>query len=172
MRDQTLLGLLLSAFVQLVLVGCASSKANRPAVSHFGVLQAQIDELDLLAMPVALNLDAAPGVDGFAIRVFALDRSRPKAQPLASGVMEILMYDGFLREVLQDAGQYRKTWSFSAEQLKAYAFASTIGTGYRFTLNWGVDKPHADRITVAVRYRSAQGKTVTSAPSSISVAAK
>lgn len=158
--------------ILLALAGCASTKPNGSDSARFSQPQTRITEINLLAMPVAINLDSVPGVDGFAIRVYAVDPSRPKTQPVESGTLEILMYDGLLKEVLPEIGQYRHVWSFTAQQLKACVFTSAIGTGYRFTLNWGTDQPRDDKITIAVRYRPAQGPAIYSAPSSITVPVK
>lgn len=123
-------------------------------------------------MPVALNLDDVPGVDGFAIQIYAVDSSQPKTQPIQNGTIDILMYDGLLKQVMADESQYRHVWSYSAAELKSYANKAAIGTGYRFTLNWGKDAPSHDKITVVVRYRIAQGPAIYSSPSFITVSAK
>ena len=153
----------------LALAGCATAKRESPAQPR---TQNAIDELNVVAMPVALNLDAAPGVDGFAIQVYAVDRTRPKTQPIRDGSLDILMYDGLVKEIISDTSQYRHVWSFTANQLKPHAATSAIGASYRFTLNWGADNPRDDKITLIVRYRPDQGQAVYSAPSAIAVPGK
>jgi hypothetical protein len=112
-------------------------------------------------------------VDGFAIKVYAVDRSKPKTQPIKTGALQIRMYDGHLQQVTKpDSPQSRHVWTFSAAELKSHAFATTIGTGYDFTLNWGADRPRDDKISVIARYQPPQGLAVYSAPSSISVPIK
>ena len=153
-----------------VLGGCATSRPGGSSSSRSD--QTRIDELNLLAMPVAINLDSVPGVDGFAIQVYAVDRSRPKTQAIQNGTLDILMYDGLLKEIIPDASQYRHVWSYPADQLKVYAAGTTIGASYRFTLNWGADKPRDDKVTLIARYRPVQGAAIYSAPSSIAIPGK
>lgn len=151
----------------VALAGCATSMPRRSASARSA--QTPIDELNLLAMPVALNLDAVPGVDGVAIQVYAVARNQPKTQPIRDGMLDVLMYDGLLKEIIPDSNQYRHVWNFAADQLKAYAAGTAIGVSYRLTLNWGMDRPRDDKITLIVRYRPVQGEAVYSAPSSIAV---
>lgn len=162
----------MTVFVSLALSGCAISKPSGSPSPGSTLSQSRINEINVLAMPVALNLDSEPGVDGFAIKVYAVDASRPKTQPIQDGTLDILMYDGLLREITPDTSRYRRVWSFSADQLKAHAFATAIGMGYRFTLAWESDKPRDDKISIVVRYRPVHGPDVYSASSSISIPGK
>ncbi|MBM3837734.1 MAG: hypothetical protein FJ398_07175 [Verrucomicrobia bacterium] len=120
-------------------------------------------------MPVPLNLDAAPGVDGFAIQVYAVNRRHLKAQPIQDGTLDVLMYDGLVKDLRRDNQSFRHVWSFAADELKRFAFDTAIGVSYRLTLNWGTDKPRDDKITLIVRYRPSQGASIYSAPSSIAI---
>jgi hypothetical protein len=162
----------LAALVWLPL-GCATPKTKVPAAPPVAAgSDSRIDELNLVAMPVAVNLDAVPGPDGFIIKVFAADQSRPKPKPISTGALEVLMFDGFFDSAKLAANQYRHLWTFSASQLKGYEFTATIGTGYNLTLAWGEDKPREDNISVLVRYRPLQGPLVYSAPSAITVSTR
>ena len=58
------LSMLLATMGCLALAGCATSQKAGAAPTGPG--RGRIDELNLLAVPVAINLDATPGVDGFA----------------------------------------------------------------------------------------------------------
>src|SRR6185369_2066764 len=77
--------------------GCVSDHKQglqpRPAVSE-GSAQSGIHELNLLAIPVALNFDQKPGPDGFIVKVYAGNRRQPKPLPIENGKLEIIMYDG------------------------------------------------------------------------------
>src|ERR1051326_2873337 len=67
-------GMLLVSF----LAGCVSEKElKKPAISSEGGT-GNIDEVNVLAVPVALDLDQVPGPDGFVIKVYAGSRKRPK----------------------------------------------------------------------------------------------
>ena len=164
------LSMLLATMGCLALPGCATSQKAGAAPTGPG--RGRIDELNLLAVPVAINLDATPGVDGFAIQVYAVDRNHPKTQPIRDGTLDVLMFDGLLKGFVTDDSQYRHIWNFTANQLKAYAATTAIGTSYRLTLNWGADKPRDDKITLIVRHRPSQGAAVYSSPSSIAIPTK
>ncbi|MBI2946413.1 MAG: hypothetical protein HYY23_02130 [Verrucomicrobia bacterium] len=157
----------LALVCSVALAGCAAPKPGGSPQSRSN--QTRIDELNVLAMPVPLNLDALPGVDGFAIQVYAVDRQKPKTQPIREGTLDVLMYDGLLKQVTPDESRCRHVWNFGADQLKALAAETAIGVSYRFTLNWGADKPHDDKITLIVRYRPVQGEAVYAPPSSIAI---
>lgn len=159
--------LFLAALVWLPL-GCVSTKP-KPAETPSPTVSSKVDEVNLVAMPVAVNLDAVPGPDGIVIKVFAVDERQAKPGAIESGTLEVLMFDGSFDAARLAANQYRHLWSFTANQLKPYEFTSTIGTGYNLTLPWGNDRPREDRISVVVRYRSPQGKLIYSAPSAITV---
>ncbi len=160
--------LVLAALTWLPL-GCASTKPRPSAAQPEASSIAKVDELNLVAMPVAVNFDAVPGPDGIVIKVFPVDDSQPKPGAIKSGSLEVLMFDGYFDAAKLAASQYRHLWSFTANQLKPYEFTSTIGTGYNLTLPWGNDRPREDKISVVVRYRSPQGKLIYSAPSAITV---
>jgi hypothetical protein len=128
-----------------------------------------IQEIEVLALPVALNLDQVPGPDGFIIKVFATNRKRPKSIPIESGKLEIVMYDGVPGVTGPLPPQPRRVWTYSAEQLKPFEIHSSIGVSYELAPLWGDAKPNGSRITVGVRYTAADGKVITSAPSVISV---
>jgi hypothetical protein len=120
--------------------------------------------------PVGLNLDAAPGPDGFSIKVF-FDDGSPKPVPFRKGTLEVLMFDGTLPKA--DSGvQPLKTWRFTPEEIREHEFKAGIGTGYELSLAWGENEPTQRNITVAARYLSPLGASIYSAPSSVTVASR
>lgn len=153
------------------LAGCSTSKPPAKPAPVAAATAAQVDELNLVTMPVAVNLESRPGVDGIAVKVYAVDVRRPKTQPIQSGVLEILMFDGLVRESFQETNRCRHLWSYPASELPAYAFTSTVGTGYAFPLGWGKDRPREDKITVVARYCPPHAPAVYSAPSYIALPA-
>lgn len=120
-------------------------------------------------MPLALNLDRSPGADGFAVKVYAGTRDDPKTQPIRSGRLELLMFDGVLTGRVSETNQARRVWSYSEKELAAFLFQTTIGAGYAFTVRWGQDMPKQDVITVVARYVPPRGPSIDSASSVITV---
>lgn len=147
----------------LFLHGCAGSTGENKAA---------IDQLHLLVTSVALNVDDKPGPDGVGVRVYASRRERAEALPIASGTLDILMFDGNLPLDQLRSAQPRHTWSYPAEKLKPYIQKTTIGISYRFAALWGEDKPTADRVTFVARHTSPNAKQAYSAPSSIQLTLK
>jgi hypothetical protein len=128
-----------------------------------------VDELDLVTMPVTLNLESKLGVNGVPVKVYAIDYRRPKAQPIHDGTIEVLMFEGLVGDGFDQTNRCRHVWSFPARDLPIYAATTTVGTGYRFPLAWGKDQPRADRITLVARFQTPQGQVVYSAPSYIAI---
>ena len=129
-----------------------------------------ITEINLLAIPVALNFDDKPGPDGFVIKVFANSRKRPKTQPIESGTIDVLMFDGVPGGPDSASLQPLRIWSYSAQELKSFEVHGSIGTGYQLAPRWGDAKPTGNSISVVVRYTARSGASIASAPSVISVA--
>ncbi|MHC1763558.1 MAG: hypothetical protein AB9869_04515 [Verrucomicrobiia bacterium] len=151
--------------------GCVTESRNASTGSR-GLAQAAVEEINLLAIPVAVNLDQNPGVDGFVIKVYASSRSRPKPMNIGSGVIDVFMFEGILGVTTAQNAAPRQTWQYSAAQMKEFQIESSIGTGYQLALNWGENGPTSSKISVLVRYTPPQGSPVISAPSIISVALK
>ena len=148
------------------LVGCAGPKPAAKARPGPG----GIAELHMLSMPIAMNLDAAPGIDGLAVKLYAVARAEPKPTPITDGRVEILMYDGAITGRISETNQPLHVWAFPAEKLPEFRFKTTIGTGYALTLPWGEDRPQEKRVTILARYLKMGEMPVYSAPHSVSVA--
>jgi len=160
-------GLILQVGLLLALVGCASGNkqpARAPAPVDEGIV-----EVHLLSLPMALNLDPLPGADGFAVKVYAIHRGRPKPAPITRGRFEILMYDGVLTSANLATAKPLRTWSYSTEELKEFAVQASIGTGYEMVLRWDEAQPRQDRITILARHVPPKGPPLFSAPSTLSV---
>ncbi len=163
-RFRLVLGLAVGA-LWLASAGCTTTGAGKsPFVSR-----ENISQLNLLSMPMALNLDNRPGADGFAVKVYASNPSLPKTVEIENGTLEILMFDGVVTGSALTTTKPLHVWSFPASDLRAHATVSSIGTGYRFTLLWGTDQPASDRATILARYTPAQGPPVYSASTSLAV---
>jgi hypothetical protein len=159
--------------VALFLAGCVSDpQKKKPSAPPQPVATSGIQEINVLALPMALNFDAKPGPDGFVIKVYAANPKRPKPLPINEGKIEVFMFDG-VPGMTQDAtGEARRVWTYTATQLAEYQIKTSIGPAYQFALPWGDAIPKGDRITVAVRYTEPSGHFINSAPSVISVASR
>ncbi len=157
--------------VVLLATGCASSgpKPARPLAPARPVPGSEINEINLVAMPMALSFSGKPGSNGIAVKIYLVGPDHPKPQPVRDGTIEVMMYEGAVDIPVPPGTPSRHQWSFPASELPAYAFTTSIGTGYSFALDWGQDRPRTDRITVIARYRPAKGQSIYSAASAISV---
>ena len=152
----------ISAALAVLFNGCASPPPQPSASAG------EVRELNVMTMPVALNLDQNPGVDGFSAKVYANDAAHPKPVAIRNGQLEVLIWDGTLFGAT-NVPPPLKTWTFDASQLLQYRFESGIGVGYEFSLRWGTNQPTKRLITVAARYTAPNGQVVTSRPSSVTV---
>jgi hypothetical protein len=152
----------------LMAFGCSTPPAKK-APSAVSSNADAIQELNLLSMPMALNLDANPGADGIAVKLFANNASSPKTVAIAEGKVEILMYDGVVNADSGDVPPVLHMWAFSPQELKPFLFNKKIGMGYDLVLVWGKDQPQKNRATVIARHVSDRGKTVFSGPVTVTV---
>ncbi len=141
--------------------GVAQKKSQRPS----GIL-----ELHLLTMPVALNLDGAPGPDGVAVKLFANVGNATKPAPIRSGEIEIVLFDGLLNGTSNPLPKPAHIWTFTAKELKGFETQAMVGTGYQLTLRWGAFKPKSDRVTVIARHPLGEGRYLYSTPGVIACA--
>jgi len=148
--------------------GCSTpSKETKAAPPSPG--SQSIQEINLLAIPVALNFDQKPGPDGFVIKVYASNRKRPKALPIEHGKIEVVMYDGIPGVTEGVSLEPRRTWTYTAAELKPFEVHNAIGTGYQLAPQWGDTPPTGNQISVLVRYTPEEGGIIRSAPSVIAV---
>lgn len=149
----------------VLLAGCASGRKFSSGDAGDG----RVTALNVITVPVALNLNQRPGPDGFSAKVYANKANTPKTIPLKDGKLEILMFDGtFFGKT--NVPPPLKTWTFDSGQLEAFGFDAGIGHGYQFTLLWENSLPRERVISIAARYTDAAGRIVTSRPSTVTVA--
>jgi len=142
-----LLGLVLAA------AGCAGPGHSAKPQPAPAVTSSPIDELNLVSMPMAINVNSQPGsANGIAVKVYALDRDRPKTQRIAKGTLELVMFDGIVTIPSAQTNRVLRTWSFPASELASHGFVTAVGTGYFFSLGWGKDRPHSSQLTVVARF--------------------
>ncbi len=145
------------------LAGCVGCTTASPTAGP--TAGPPIQELNVLSMPVALNLDGKDGADGIAIKVFAGRQDEPKAVPIQDGNLEIVAYDGNL-DATPGAKPFR-TWRLSAAELAERAFTTALGTGYNLVLSWAPQHLTQARVVVLARYLPPRGPPVLSSLSSI-----
>jgi hypothetical protein len=166
-------GLLAALMLSSLLLGPSGCGTSRPPAKRAPDRPSsglRIDELSLVTMPVAVNLESKLGLNGIQVKIYASDYQHPKAQPIKDGTLEVLMFEGLVGETFDQTNRCRHLWSFPARDLATWAVTTTVGTGYVLPLAWGKDRPRADKITVVARYQPPQGPMIYSAPSYISIA--
>lgn len=118
-------------------------------------------------LPGALKFDQAGATNGFAVRIFASDRSRAKGIPIRSGTLEVLGYEGSPYETNPRSMTPAQIWSYPAESLPPFAISTSLGTGYDLALPWQGQRPTNNRLTLVVRHTPVSGTALFSAPSVI-----
>jgi hypothetical protein len=162
---------LIGAFaLSLSFLGCVSDRPPPPG--RVGRTKGPIDQIHLTTGTTALNLDRVPGPDGFGVRVFASSSQTPMAVVILSGTLEILMFDGLLKETNAASAKPLRIWTYTPADLKNCAQNSVVGMAYLLTPLWGDAKPTQHRITLVARYVPKKGVPIYSAASAISVAVK
>lgn len=150
-----------------ILAGCSTAPVKTASPSSSS--QPPIQELNLLSMPVALNLDAQPGADGVAVKIFASIAASEKTAAIVEGKLEILMYDGIIPPGTRDIPPALHTWVYSPQDLKSQASVKSVGVGYELVLAWGADRPNKKNVTLIARHVSNRGQTVYSGPVTVTV---
>ena len=158
----------LSFAAVLCIVVATACSSRRVAFSRDSSGAEAVDQIRLVALPVALNLDRRPGTDGFGVKIYGLSQSHAKPQPIRQGAIEILMYDGLLPSGT-NVVEPLCTWSYPAAELRQYELKSTIGLAYQLAPRWGDKRPTQNRITVMGRYKRDADAVVESAPSVITI---
>lgn len=153
----------------MISAGCISQGKPPPKSSGSTFGSGPIDQINLLAGPVALNFDDSPGPDGFVLKIYANSSKSPKPVSIESGKIEVLMFDTTPSLDGSGLGKPKRTWTFTSAELRQFEIRTSIGTGYQLAPLWKEAKPDSSKITVIVRYVPPKGITIASAPSIISV---
>jgi len=149
-----------------LLAGCSSTN-KRPVAAP---APTTIDKLNLLAAPMALNLDGMPGPDAVLVKIYAGNARNPKPIAITSGTVDLLAFEGLLGTSTNVPTPF-KTWTFTTSELRRMQFKSSIGVGYQITASFIGQKPKSDKLTVLARYRPDPSHAIYSSPSTISVTA-
>lgn len=131
-----------------------------------------VDRIEILSLPVAINLDNVQGADGVRLQVYLFQYAQ--AEPVtAAGTLEFLLFDRKLGSGEAYAAEPFHAWSFQGETLAKYLARSMIGWNYSVELRWGDDKrPASATVTVLVRYTPPAGQPVYSSPVMISMGSR
>ena len=151
-----------SLIAALCLAACATMSGGRGD---------GVDEVHLFGLPMTFNMDATPGPDGFAVRVFVTKGGGAKGTVINSGTLEVLMFDGVVDADKVAVDQPKQVWRFTPHQLLSLREQTSLGTGYRFALRWQ-EPPTRGYITIVARYVPPQGRPVYSSPSAITATIK
>src|SRR5690349_14951860 len=74
----------------LAVVSCGTVKNSARLGPEAGMIQ----NLNLIAVPVGLNLDKFPGAESFSVKVYANNEANPKAVAIRAGALEVITFDG------------------------------------------------------------------------------
>ncbi|OPX22416.1 MAG: hypothetical protein B1H04_05030 [Planctomycetales bacterium 4484_123] len=155
--------LLISALLALWQVGCTGPEkvASTPPQAV-----EEVDDILVLADPVAANWDGQAGADGLDVGVLLFRRDR-KLPVTVKGTLEMRLYEGVVRA--EDLPQARplRTWRFDAAQLRALLGRTPAGWGYALRLPWGPTRPATSSVTLTARYVAPSGRTVHAPPVAI-----
>lgn len=174
LRQRCVLWLLCLAVALVGSTGCVSmdNGTSPPPRSRSGSGSGKIEEIHLFTAPTALNLDGIPGPDGFELRIYASSVGRAHGLTITRGTIEVLFYDGVLRESDDGSSKPLHVWSFTPSQLRPFGSPTSLGVGYRLTMRWGADKPTKDSFTVITRYLLPNQTPMVSAPNVVAMAVK
>jgi len=153
-----------------VLAGCVSDR--RTPTSGGAIAKGPVERLHVITGPTALNFDQVPGPDGFMARVYATGAKGGGTVLIVNGTLEVLMFDGLLKDPNPASSKPLRIWTYSASELKPCGQRSSVGFAYVLTLPWGDAKPTRDKITIVARYVPPRGEPIYSGPTSISIAIK
>jgi hypothetical protein len=128
----------------------------------------RIVQLNVITVPVALDLDGRPGVDGVAVKLYANNSSDPKAVRIRDGTLELVMFDGTFHGRTNPPPILR-TVTLTAAQLRLNEFESSIGYGYELSLRWGTNTPTQRIMSIGARYSPPEGRPIVSRTSSVTV---
>jgi hypothetical protein len=160
-------GLAGSLLLGALLLGCSSAQKSSPSLS---TAPQSVDKVNLLAAPIALNLDGIPGGDAIAVKIYATNSRNPKPVAITTGTLDLLAFDGILA-ASTNTPQPFKIWSFPASELRRLQFKASIGIGYQITASYLGLKPKSDKLTILARYLREDGQPIYSSPSTISLTA-
>jgi hypothetical protein len=154
--------------ITLILTGCTSPSARSSVPTPPAPSKDRIAQLNVITVPVALDLDGKPGADGIAVKLYANNARDPKAIRIREGTVEFVMFDGTFHGRTNPPPILHSV-TFTAPELRLHEFNSRIGWGYDFSLRWGTNLPTQRIMSVGARYTAPNAGPIVSRPSSVTV---
>jgi len=148
--------------IAVCVVGC-DGDGGRSKLTSSPAPVAEIDRIEMLSLPAAVNLDNKPGPDGLRVQTYLFQVGRPQPVPV-SGTLEFLLFDRKVGLGELDTVKPSRVWSFGPRDLPNYLTRSMIGWEYAMELRWDDDAPKSDTISLAARYTAPAGRRVYSSP--------
>jgi hypothetical protein len=158
-RTQWWMGIMLA--MSMVVGGCE--------IASQGLQRDSIDEVNLLAPPRAMEVDASADMNATQARVLFAHRS--KVVDMTGGLLEFAMYDGNAKSHTDEAKPL-KTWQFTGGEMASHEGAMHGLRCYQFALPFEGTTPKKNAITLVARYSYNQQPPIYSAPVTIVVTDK
>ena len=95
-----------------------------------------VDDILVLADPVAANWDGQVGSDGLDVGVLLFRHDR-KLPVTVKGTLELRLYEGVVRAEDLSKARPLRTWRFDSAQLRSLLGRTPAGWGYALRLPWG-----------------------------------
>jgi len=125
-----------------------------------------VDDILVLADPVAANWDGQVGSDGLDVGVLLFRHDR-KLPVTVKGTLELRLYEGVVRAEDLSKARPLRTWRFDSAQLRSLLGRTPAGWGYALRLPWGPNRPATSSVTLTARYIAPSGRTVHAPPVAI-----
>lgn len=125
---------------------------------------AEVDALQLMASPTAINTDDDPRPDSFQVRIQFFRVDQPESVLLSGGRVEFAIYDGRQSAAAIARLKPLRTWTYTPEQLAGVRTIVLGGPAYDLMLRFSGDGFESRIVTMVATYRSRSGAVVASAP--------
>jgi len=136
--------------------GCVENSAHKRLTSPPEPV-ARVDKVSLLSMPSPINMDNVPGPDGVRVQVWLFQYSRQEPV-LTNGTLQFMLFEQSVQQQQLHSLEPYLRWTFSGDKLDRHAVRGRYGWGYQVDLRWGSKPPRSNVASLAVAYRSADGR--------------
>jgi len=149
-----------------VVSGCVDPNGSASLARSSAGSVADVDNVTVMSMPAAVNLDDAPEADGVRLQVLLFQLAKPQPVKVA-GTLRFLLYE---KRISPDEVRTRKpslVWTYSGQKLARHVSKTRVGWGYAMELRWGSRRPTSRLVSVVAEYQSPRGKSIYSRPVTI-----
>lgn len=143
--------------------GCASG-----GLSNDPVTATEVDAVQLMASPTAINTDDDPRPDSFQVRVQFFRLDKPESVLISGGKVEFAVFEGRQSAAAIPRLKPLRTWAYTSDQLAGVRTIVLGGPAYDLMLRFPGGGFPSRIVTMVVAYRSAGGTEVMSAPTLLS----